>query len=83
MGIAKQWDGRMVEPPVYYLSNDSRCYYYSATDFLLSEELLAQCELRTDDRGIGLRYENIGEQDTPIAAEGKATYKSGSIGHGK
>ncbi|MBR5162609.1 MAG: hypothetical protein IKW79_01145 [Schwartzia sp.] len=78
MGIAKQWDGRMVEPPVYYLSNDSRCYYYSATDFLL-----AQCELRTDDRGIGLRYENIGEQDTPIAAEGKATYKSGSIGHGK
>lgn len=42
MGIAKQWDGSMVEPPTYYLSNDSRCYYYSATDFLVAEELLAQ-----------------------------------------
>ena len=42
MGIAKQWDDTMPEPPSYYLSNDSRCYYYSATDFLVAEELLAQ-----------------------------------------
>ena len=42
MGIAKQWDSTMPDPPAYYLSNDSRCYYYSATDFLLAEELLAQ-----------------------------------------
>ena len=42
MGIVKQWDDTMAEPPSYYLSNDSRCYYYSATDFLVAEELLAQ-----------------------------------------
>ena len=42
MGIAKQWDQTMPEPPSYYLSNDSRCYYYSGTDFILAEELLAQ-----------------------------------------
>ncbi|MBQ7516311.1 MAG: amidohydrolase family protein [Schwartzia sp.] len=42
MGMAKQWDDTMDEPPHYYLSNDSRCYYYSATDFLVAEELLAQ-----------------------------------------
>ncbi len=44
MGIAKQWDSTMPEAPSYYLSNDSRCYYYSATDFLVAEELLAQPE---------------------------------------
>ena len=27
---------------LWYLSNDSRCYYYSGTDFILAEELLAQ-----------------------------------------
>ncbi len=42
MGIAKQWDDTMDVAPAYYLSNDSRCYYYSATDYLLAEELLAQ-----------------------------------------
>ena len=42
MPIAKQWDASMDEPPSYYLSNDSRCYYYSGTDFILAEELLAQ-----------------------------------------
>ena len=42
MPIAKQWDDTMDAPPSYYLSNDSRCYYYSATDFILAEELLAQ-----------------------------------------
>ncbi|MBR6029452.1 MAG: amidohydrolase family protein [Clostridia bacterium] len=42
MPIAKQWDATMEMAPSYYLSNDSRCYYYSATDFILAEELLAQ-----------------------------------------
>ena len=42
MGIAKQWDEHMGIAPSYYLSNDCRCYYYSATDFLLAEDLLAQ-----------------------------------------
>lgn len=42
MPIAKQWDETMAAPPSYYLSNDSRCYYYSATDFLVAEELLLQ-----------------------------------------
>ncbi len=44
MGIAKQWDSSMPKAPSYYLSNDSRCYYYSATDYLLAEDLLAQPE---------------------------------------
>jgi hypothetical protein len=42
MPIAKQWDSSMPQAPSYYLSNDSRCYYYSGTDFILAEELLAQ-----------------------------------------
>ncbi len=42
MPIAKQWDSTMPKAPAYYLSNDSRCYYYSATDFILAEELLSQ-----------------------------------------
>ena len=42
IGIAKQWDQTMPVKPDYYLSNDSRCYYYSGTDFILAEELLAQ-----------------------------------------
>ena len=42
MPIAKQWDASMETAPSYYLSNDSRCYYYSATDFILAEELMAQ-----------------------------------------
>ena len=41
MPIAKQWDSSMPTSPSYYLSNDSRCYYYSATDYILAEELLA------------------------------------------
>lgn len=44
MGIAKQWDEHIDVAPSYYLSNDSRCYYYSATDFLLAEDLLAQSD---------------------------------------
>lgn len=42
MPMAKQWDATMSVAPTYYLSNDSRCYYYPATDFILAEELLAQ-----------------------------------------
>ena len=42
LGIVKQWDGTMKEAPAYYLSNDSRCYYYSATDYFLAEQLLAE-----------------------------------------
>ncbi|MBQ9020562.1 MAG: amidohydrolase family protein [Eggerthellaceae bacterium] len=44
LGIAKQWDEHAAKAPTYYLSDDSRCYYYSATDFLLAEDLLAQPE---------------------------------------
>ncbi len=43
LAMAKQWDST-TSRPAYYLSNDSRCYYYSATDFLVAEELLAQPE---------------------------------------
>ncbi len=42
MPIAKQWDATMKKAPTYYLSNDSRCYYYSGTDFILAQDLLAQ-----------------------------------------
>lgn len=42
LGIAKQWDEDVDRAPKYYLSNDSRCYYYSGTDFIVAEELLAQ-----------------------------------------
>jgi hypothetical protein len=40
--IAKQWDESTDAAPGYYLSNDSRCYYYTGTDFIVAEELLAQ-----------------------------------------
>lgn len=42
MPMIKKWDSLMKEKPAYYLSNDSRCYYYSATDHLLANELLSQ-----------------------------------------
>lgn len=44
MGIAKQWDGVLDTPPTYYLSDDCRCYYFSATDHIVAEELIAQPE---------------------------------------
>ena len=44
MPIAKQWDETMPKAPTYYLSNDSRCYYYSATDYMVAEEILCQDE---------------------------------------
>ncbi len=44
MAMAKQWDANMPEAPAYYLSNDSRTYYYSGTDHLLLNALRAQPE---------------------------------------
>ena len=40
--MAKQWDEHTEKAPNYYLSNDCRCYYYSGTDAIVAEELLAQ-----------------------------------------
>ena len=42
MAMAKQWDEDADQKPSYYLSNDSRCYYYSGTDFITIEQLKAQ-----------------------------------------
>lgn len=42
MAMAKQWDEDTDKPPAYYLSNDSRCYYYSGTDYLVAQALKAQ-----------------------------------------
>ena len=62
MPMAKQWDDTMENAPTYYLDNDSRCYYYPATDYILAEELLSQpkevqdrfypfiCGVNTNDR---------------------------------
>ena len=44
MPMAKKWDYLMKERPAYYLSNDSRCYYYSGTDHILANELLSAPE---------------------------------------
>ena len=41
MAIAKQWDENAPNEPTYYLSNDSRCYYYSATDYIMMEDYMA------------------------------------------
>ena len=41
MPMAKKWDYLMPNRPLYYLSNDSRCYYYSGTDHILAHELLS------------------------------------------
>lgn len=38
MAMAKQWDENAPNEPSYYLSNDSRCYYYSATDYIMMED---------------------------------------------
>ena len=42
MAMAKQWDENTEIAPTYYLSNDSRCYYYSGTDHLLLQDLKKQ-----------------------------------------
>lgn len=44
MPMQKKWDYLMKEKPLYYMSNDSRCYYYSATDYILANELLSMPE---------------------------------------
>lgn len=44
MPLVKKWDYLMKERPVYYMSNDSRCYYYSASDHILAHELLSMPE---------------------------------------
>lgn len=44
MPMVKKWDYLMKEPPTYYMSNDSRCYYYSGTDHILAHELLSAPE---------------------------------------
>lgn len=41
MAMAKQWDEDSDNEPTYYLSNDSRTYYYSGTDFIMMEALQA------------------------------------------
>ena len=41
MPMTKKWDYLMKDRPMYYMSNDSRCYYYSATDHILANELLS------------------------------------------
>lgn len=42
MGMSKQWDEHAPGRPAYYLSNDSRAYYFSATDFIMMEQLQKQ-----------------------------------------
>ena len=44
MPMMKKWDYLMKDRPTYYMSNDSRCYYYSGTDYILANELLSQPE---------------------------------------
>jgi predicted TIM-barrel fold metal-dependent hydrolase len=42
MPMAKQWDEHAPNEPTYYLSNDSRTYYFSATDYIMMQQLLNQ-----------------------------------------
>ena len=42
MGMAKQWDEHAPSAPIYYLSNDSRCYYFTGTDYIMMQDYLAQ-----------------------------------------
>lgn len=42
MAMAKQWDEHAPNAPSYYLSNDSRAYYFSATDYIMMEQYMAQ-----------------------------------------
>ena len=44
MPMAKEWDEDAPQAPSYYLSDDASCYFYSATDYILMEEYLAQPE---------------------------------------
>jgi hypothetical protein len=40
MPVVKQWDEGDAKRPTYYLDNDSRTYWYSATDFLVARAVL-------------------------------------------
>ena len=40
MPLVKKWNRNDHQPPHYYLSNNSRAYWYSATDLLLARTLL-------------------------------------------
>lgn len=42
MAMAKQWDEFAPSAPTYYLSNDSRAYYFTGTDFLMMQDYLRQ-----------------------------------------
>jgi len=41
MPLAKTWDEGDTTRPTYYLDNDSRTYWYSATDFLVAHAVLS------------------------------------------
>jgi hypothetical protein len=40
MPVVKEWDEGDAKRPTYYLDNDSRAYWYSATDFLVARAIL-------------------------------------------
>lgn len=40
MPVVKKWDEGDTKRPTYYLDNDSRTYWYSATDFLVARAIL-------------------------------------------
>jgi len=40
MPVVKEWDEGDARRPTYYLDNDSRTYWYSATDFLVARAVL-------------------------------------------
>jgi hypothetical protein len=40
MSVVKKWDEGDAQRPTYYLDNDSRTYWYSATDFLVARAVL-------------------------------------------
>jgi predicted TIM-barrel fold metal-dependent hydrolase len=39
MPMNKQWDEHIIEPPRYYMSDDSRTYYCGATDYIMLNDL--------------------------------------------
>jgi predicted TIM-barrel fold metal-dependent hydrolase len=41
MPVVKQWDEQDPRQPTYYLDNDARCYWYSATDMLVARDVLS------------------------------------------
>lgn len=41
MPLVKQWDEQDPRRPTYYLDDDARCYWYSATDILVAREVQA------------------------------------------